>query len=274
MHLGNEREDCKAPERATVMCLVRLRLVLFVLMVFAFTRISHAVNYSCGNPQSGHCYGTASWQEQTQYFGAYSDILQVPFSCPSGCGGFENNETWLVDDNTPACQSNGFGACWVEAGYHVDDGGTPIFFWADSRPMTSSTYNNHFLGPTDPVGTTDHFMIIKDGRGGPGIVQVWIYNDSLSTLYNGTSTSNPMSAERVIIGQELAGTNGASAGTANFTRNIWAVQVLGPEYVFWYNRQADEGNVINQSPPFGSWTIDPATPPPPEGGQFTTHCCS
>jgi hypothetical protein len=140
--------------------------------------------------------------------------------------------------------------------------------------MTSSTYNNHFLGSTDPVGTTDHFMIIKDGRDGPGIVQVWIYNDSLSTLYNGTSTSNTMSADRVIVGQELAGTNGASAGNANFTRNIWAVQVLGPEYVFWYNRQIDEGTVLNQSPPFGSWTIDPATPPPPEGGQFTTHCCS
>ena len=83
-----------------------------------------------------------------------------------------------------------------------------------------------------------------------------------------------MSGNRIDIGQELAGTNGASAGNANFTRNIWAVQVLGPEYVFWYNRQTDEGGVGSAAPPFGSWTSNPANPPPPEGGQFTTHCCS
>jgi hypothetical protein len=51
------------------------------------------------------------------------------------------------------------------------------------------------------------------------------------------------------------------------------VQVLGPEYVFWYNRQTTQGNIESDVPPTGSWTIDPATPPP-EGGQFTTHCCS
>jgi hypothetical protein len=116
-------------------------------------------------------------------------------------------------------------------------------------------------------------MLLKDGRGASGVYQIWVYNDSLSTLYNGTSTSNAMSGNRVIIGQELAGTKSASAGAANFSRNIWAVQALGPEYVFWYNRQADEGSVGSGNPPFASWTVDPANPPPPEGGQFTTHCC-
>lgn len=231
--------------------------------------------YSCGNPSTGHCYGTATWQEKAEYFGAYTDLTQVSMGCPSGCGGFVDDEIWLIDTKTSGCTSNGFGVCWVEAGYFFTDGSSNAqFFWADGRPLTSSAFNLHILGATDPVGTTDHYMIIKDGRGGAGIFQVWVYNDGLSTLYQGTSTSNTMSGNRIDIGQELAGTKDASAGTANFTRNIWAVQVLGPEYVFWYNRQTDKGSVGSANPPTASWAVDPASPPPPEGGQFTTRCCS
>jgi hypothetical protein len=185
-----------------------------------------------------------------------------------------DDEIWLTDNQTPGCTSNQFGQCWVEAGYFLTDGsGSKQLFWADGRPLSSSTFNLHILGGTDPDGVIDHFMLLKDGRGASGVYQIWVYNDSLSTLYNGTSTSNAMSGNRVIIGQELAGTKSASAGAANFSRNIWAVQALGPEYVFWYNRQADEGSVGSGNPPFASWTVDPANPPPPEGGQFTTHCC-
>jgi hypothetical protein len=195
--------------------------------------------------------------------------------CPSGCGGFVDDEIWLIDTKSSGCSSNGYGVCWVEAGYFFTDGSTNAqFFWADGRPLTSSTFNLHILGSTDPVGVTDHYMIIKDGRAGAGIFQVWVYNDGLSTLYQGTSTSNTMSGDRIDIGQELAGTQNASADTANFTRNIWAVQVLGPEYVFWYNRQTNKGSVTSDNPPVASWAIDPASPPPPEGGQFNTRCCN
>ena len=51
-----------------------------------------AQTYACGDPSSGHCYGTASWQEKPQYFGAYADIQQAPMGCPSGCGGFVDDE--------------------------------------------------------------------------------------------------------------------------------------------------------------------------------------
>jgi hypothetical protein len=249
-------------------------LVISVCFLLMCATPTNAQTYSCGNPSSGHCYGEAIWQEKPEYFGAYTDILQVPMGCPSGCGGFVDDEIWLVDSQTPGCVNNPFKLCWVEAGYFFTEGSNnKQFFWADGRPTNTSTFNLHVLGPTDPDGVTDHFMIIKDGRNGPGIFGVWVYNDSLSTLYNGTSTSNPMNGNSIRIGQELGGTTGASAGNANFTRNIWAVQVLGPEYVFWYNRQTDKGNVFSQNPPFGSWTIDPALPPPPEGGQFTTRCC-
>src|SRR4029077_9374041 len=39
--------------------------------------------YSCGNPSSGHCYGTASWSQRGEYFGAYTDVAQVSLSCSS-----------------------------------------------------------------------------------------------------------------------------------------------------------------------------------------------
>lgn len=228
--------------------------------------------YSCGSPSSpGHCYGVASWQEQPQYFGAYSDIRIGNLTAT--IGGFVDNEIWLIDGATPACASNGFQACWVETGYWAVQGPNPVYFWADARPTNLFTLNVHILGGTDAVGTTDHFMMIKDGRGGPGTFQIWIYNDSLSTLYNGTSTGNPMTAKRIDIGQELAGDHGSFADPVFFTRNIWAVQALGPEYVFWYNRQISNGGVTGANPPFASWTISPTSPPPPEGGQFQTKCC-
>jgi hypothetical protein len=253
----------------------RLTAVAFVAVLLFSGAICFASTYSCGNGSAGHCYGQTSWSEQTQYFGAYVDLQEPTMNCPSNCGGFIDNEIWLIDSNSSGCTSNSFGQCWVEAGYIAQSGQSTQFFWADSRPQTSSTFNLHILGDADPVGTTDHFMIVKDGRVSPQVFQVFVYNTSESTLYNGTSVTSgtPMAANAIHIGQELAGTQGASAGTADYTRNIWAVQSLGPEYVFWYRRETDEGSVRSDNPPFGSWAIDPSNPPPPEGGEFTTHCC-
>jgi hypothetical protein len=253
-----------------------LRLVAAGVFYLAFTGgQAFAATYSCGNPSSGHCYGVTSWREKPEYFGAYTDIVRAAMSCPSGCGGFVDDEIWLIDDKSSGCTGNPFGMCWVEAGYFFIDGSSSAqYFWADSRPMNTSTFNLHILGDTEAVGATNHYMIIKDARGAAGIFQVWVYNDSLSTLYQGTSTSNTMSGNIAMIGQELAGTKDASAGNADFTRNIWAVQALGPEYVFWYNRQTTTTGISHQDPPFASWTVNPSSPPPPEGGQFTTHCCS
>jgi len=253
-----------------------LRLCVMLVLGGLLLGSGPAAAYSCGNPSSGHCYGVTQWTEQPQYFGAYTDATQVPMVCTGGCGGFVDDELWLVDDTSPGCASNAFAMCWMEAGTLVTDGSqSPQFFWAESKPSGGSGFTLHIVGNADSSGTVDHYMIIKDGRQGTAnLFQVWLYNTSLSTLYQGTSTGNAMSGNRIILGQELAGTNGASAGLAHFTRNIWAVQVLGPEYVFWYNVQTDDGGVTSQNPPFASWAIHPSSPPPPEGGDFTTHCCS
>lgn len=233
-----------------------------------------ANNYRCGDPNINHCYAVAFWEERPQYFGAYTDITQVAMSCPSDCGGFVNDEIWLADTRSPACTTNGFGSCWVEAGT-IAVAGTEgrHFFWADARPLKANVFNLHILGPGDDEGVVNHYMMIQDARGDSGISQIWIYNDSLSTLYNGTSTNNAMTGNLIVIGQELAGTRNAAAGNATFSRNILAVQALGQEYVFWYNAQTTPGNTRIQNPPSGGWVVDPGRPPP-EGGQFSTRCCS
>jgi len=244
--------------------------------------------YSCGNPSSGHCYGVNAWTQGSEYFGAYTDITQVTMSCPSGCGGFVDDEIWLIDRSSSNCTSNDFRMCWVEAGTFVTEGNSPQYFWADARPGTGNTFNLHYLGGTDPVGTLDHYMIIKDGRVTPNTYLVFIYNDSQSTLYNGTSSvagtggcGSPlpqMVGKEIDIGQELAGSpsvaNEASAGKADFTRNIWAVQALDSGYVFWYNAQTAAGGVGSANPPRASWAQNPGAPGAPEGGDFTTKCCT
>jgi hypothetical protein len=261
-----------------------LHLVFPLLSMFFFAGRADA--YSCGDPSKNHCYGQTIWSQSSEYFGAYVDITQVAMACPSGCGGFIDDEIWLVDTSSANCATNQFGVCWVEAGTITTEGNNPTYFWADGRPGTGNTLNVHYLGGTDPVGTVDHYMIIKDGRVSPNTYLVFIYNDSQSTLYNGTSSvqgtggcGSPlpqMVGREIHIGQELAGSptdprKNASAGLANFTRNIWAVQALDAAYIFWYNAQSTVGSVRSDSPPTAAWSQNPGSPGAPEGGNFTTR---
>lgn len=254
-------------------------LWLLVMQGFLWSGSAHA--YSCDDPVRGPCLGINIWQEQPEYFGAYSDIRQGRLRCPAGtCDGAVANRVRLMDTVSPLCVTNRFGACWVEAGYvatpETGPNG-PVFFWAEVRPTQQVPYAIHLAGPADPVGVVDHFMIIKDGRVFPETFLVFMYNSSLSTLYGGVSvapTGVPMKANSIDIGQSLEGTTGASAPRVDFNRNIWAVRLLGPEYVFWYRPQVRRGLLREDRPPFVAWTIDPAAPRAPEGGRFTTHCCS
>ena len=247
--------------------------LFFVFFVIMAAGRADAAVYACGNPGSGHCYGYTSWSEQPEYFGAYTDITQVAMACPGNCGGFIDDEIWLVDASSAACRANSFHRCWVEAGYIHRAGHAKQYFWADARPVAAHPFTLHLLGRTDPNGTINHYMIIKDARGEGGVFQVWIYNTALTTLYHGTSSPNTMTGKQIIIGQELAGTKNASAGTARLERNIWAVRPLGADYTFWYRPQTTDSPVTSQNPPSASWAVRPSHPPP-EGGRLNTHCCS
>src|SRR5947199_10418579 len=121
------------------------RFLACLCFVFVLSDRGFAVSYSCGNPSTGHCYGRTRWQEKPEYFGAYTDVNQVSLACPKGCSGFINDEIWLIDSRSPGCVGNKFGQCWVEAGSIDVDGDNPVFFWADSRPNNTSTFNLHLL---------------------------------------------------------------------------------------------------------------------------------
>ena len=255
--------------------------VCVAALVFGAALQTEAANYACGDPSKNHCYGDNAWTQAGEYFGAYTDITQSTLACPSGCGGFVDDEIWLVDRSTSGCGNNSFKTCWVEAGSIASDGQGPVYFWADSRPTNDSTFNLHLLGGVDASGTVNHYMIVKDGRSTPNPYQVFIYNDDHSTLYNGVSAvpggTVQMTGREIRIGQELAGTKDASASLAGFSRNLWAVQALDAGYVFWYNAQTVEGGVTSAAPPTAAWTIDPAgsgCSSPPEGGNFVTACCN
>jgi hypothetical protein len=234
-----------------------------------------AAAYRCDTPWgTDHCYGTARWAEHPEYFGAYTDITQVEMSCrwDHRCDGFIDNEIWLTDTRSTGCQELEH-SCWVETGTTLNwNYQNATLFWAYATPGTGDTFVFHPFGNADVPGTVDHFMILKDGRANAtGTYQVWVYNDSHTTLYHAT-VSNPMTADRVTIGQELSGNRGASADVAHFTRNIWAVRPLGPENVFWYNRQTGDGLVTSRDPPFASWLVSPFNSSL-EGGDFKTSCC-
>jgi hypothetical protein len=226
--------------------------------------------YDCGSVVTGHCYGVAIWEEQPQYYGAYADIPLVPSLC-TGCDGFTTNELWVVDNASPGCLWSPRHKCWIEAGYFTWNGAyqDPVFFWADASP--DGQFRATYLDRA-PTWSENHFMLVQDARDEcPGPFRAYIYNTSLTTLYRGQSSS--FSANRVIVGQELSGTTGIFTATTFFTRNIWAVRPLGPEYVFWYAPQTTTGEVRSEIPPRGWWSILPADPLGPEGGAFASSCC-
>jgi hypothetical protein len=109
-------------------------------------------------------------------------------ACPSGCGGFIDDEIWLIDTSSANCTTNQFGVFWVEVGTITTGRQQPgRTSGADGRPGTGNTLNVHHLGGTDPVGTVDHYMIVKDGRVSPNTHLV-PFATTQSTLYNGTSS--------------------------------------------------------------------------------------
>jgi hypothetical protein len=273
---------------------IGITLTLAILIVSASSGTSHATPaYSCATPYTAsHCYGTARWN-RTLLYGSYTDISVVGLRCDFvGCllncrsvsdcnpfiwipGGFIDNEMWLIDQTTPVCATNKFGSCWVEAGYTTVAEGLSYsedYFWADQRP--GDGYYLHYLGgvPIRDYAARTHFMILKWPRPAQAY-SVFVYSGS-GTFYSGVSTSNSMSADKIDIGQELAGPGGAGANTATFTQNFALLDPYGtPTRSFFSLAWPTAGMVTSDNPPYAQWDINPAAPGAPEGGQFSTRCC-
>lgn len=255
---------------------ISVAFALTVMLIVVGTQNAFGAMSPLTYPCSSHCYGVNTWSSSTQYFGAYTDISLVQLGCDPQCAsdGFIDEEMWLVDTNSCVHQFDGL--CWVEIGYidYQAQHNWQAYFWGDERPgqpFMFDLFNN--VQNTD-FGNTNHFVIIKDTRTTPIGFQVLIYNDSSHTFLQGISNDNAITANEIMIGQEIVGTDGASAPRAIFTQNKFATQALSSDNQFVYTAQTTEGTVISNNPPAGQWATDPASSGNAfDGGQFSTSCC-
>jgi hypothetical protein len=226
-----------------------------------------AFAYSCTGVD--HCYGVNSWSGGTTGVSAW--ITANRLTC-SGCGlnDFITNELWLA---------TGSQQYWVEAGIttynkatDTNPANTPrtSYFWADWRP--GSQWYEHEMDqiPGADLGQYTYFEILKVSGANQFNVTVSGYSGYHAYGY---STDNTMGLPGIIqVGQELAGTAGASAPTAHYIYNQWFDSSSIPHY------QGANGalnpSVYNSGatgPIVRSWAILPSSPNS-YGGDLWTSC--
>jgi hypothetical protein len=247
-----------------------LAVSLSVTLLLALMYPAEALAYSCGGATSGHCAGLAQWYGYTN--GMASTITVTAIS--SG-GDRIQNAAWLEDAHTTTCQQNGYGACWIEAGYVV--GGTtqgyyssPVYFWADLRP--GSIYFDHLL-QTVPQGDYGQTLdVLIELQSTPGTWYVGMSSPGFNSDYSPSpqfSMNNSMVPDWIHVGQELAGTqNNAGSPATDWTYNQW-MDNLGS-----YHFQTTDGwggTPRSDNPPYASWAIPPSQSS--TGGDLVAYCC-
>jgi hypothetical protein len=210
-----------------------------------------AVPYSCGSLSGGHCYGEVS-VDPSHVHGFRTQIL-VTSQLASG-DGFIDNEFWL----------NPFeGTGWLEAGYDYHPVYGLTYFWAEDRQ--DGLFINHWIDynrqddgnylTVDIHETTaDNFSISLTGKG-----------TSYAYSYPNFPLFGSSDGGWVMMGQELAGTSGASA----------------PFVLYLFSSYYDSAGVTHfitggspsiGQPPYGGWLAAPS--PGNQGGAWSTWCCA
>jgi hypothetical protein len=223
--------------------LVILLAVSFIVDSPSVEAKTHAINnpvyYSCGTLSSDHCYGINRWLGTTYGASTRATVVQLHAG-----NGFMNNTLWVGNNDSSR---------WIEAGYAVIYNKS-YEFWYWAYINDSGTY----LEYDAPTG-------LVSGPGGdfgnPVNIYIWrvnsttwnaaIYGWASSWLPNGFTLSN-FTATSIDIGQELAGTSGSSASTANFYYNRWR-QGNG-NYVY----QTVNGTSFSYYPPYAGWIVKPS----------------
>lgn len=222
-------------------------------------RIAQA--YSCGNGTGGtypHCYAQYEWPGTTN--GSITWIFITQLTCNSSCSnqsGWVDNETWLEQQNP--------GDYWVESGYMSYPPGptsSDSYFWADNRPTYGYTWHDFGQVPSGDYQHNTTFELVKDGSG-----TFEVYLSSYTKSFYAYSTSNSMSANQIVIGQELAGTGGASAPTSYLSHNQWIDSNDHPHY----QTNSNSDDLDSDNPPYASWFITPQNST--TGGSLQTSCC-
>jgi hypothetical protein len=241
---------------------------LFTLTTYAQTT-HRATSYSCGNLSSNHCYANMYWPGGIQ--GEKTDILAEPINC--GCDGFLNAELWVQASS--GCAPN----CWVEAGLKNETGyGSTFSFWADQRP--GGGYHNHYNnGITQgDIGHSITFFIYKTGTNQWRVTKAHAgvngCTSQCSADWTQYSTNNSMVANYITLGDELAGSSGASSPDIHFTWNFYYNNSS------WYPQGAGNpgAGLVGagltpppDDPPYAYWANGQVGGP--TGGDLDTYCC-
>jgi hypothetical protein len=233
------------------------------------SKLPDTLTYSCSIPS--HCYGANTWLGPT--IGSFTVIDAVNLA--SGDGSIDN-EMWLVDNNLNGSKQciiapgdSNF-KCWVEAGYVHFSGDSQRWFWADLRPQGGGCYQHCYyiehdegiLNSGDYNNVVD-VTLVANGTAGQWSVQVLGH----VTGFNATSVDNAMSPNRIDIGQELEGSQGANAPHANFQDNEW-YNGAGPHYQTVDGILDYAGDPNN--PPWAGWNQNQRPSNSPYGGVWYT----
>lgn len=205
------------------------------------------LSWSCGNPNSGHCYGTQFWGGAN---GADTRISSNPALSGGGTSNdiaaysFVTTEMWL--ETTSA-------SYWVEAGIiseiYLTGSTFPNYFWADQRP-NGGGFSFHYLGNESPNDS----VLVRITRSGSSTWNVLI-RDSLGTWSGSccTSTNNNFAVGYIMLGTELYN-NFQTAFEPNiyYSNNRWqgsngsfnyqgndgvGTSIRSPVRAGWYNGQ-------------------------------------
>lgn len=208
--------------------------------------------YSCGNVTRGHCYAITSLGDHI--LGFQTRVYITENITPGN--GFVTNEFWLRNYSGTSS--------WIEVGYQRTTLGNIRYFW--SQNDENGNFRNHDLHdvPPDELGTAVTLTIQQ--------LQPRVFGVAIEgrTTHFAVETNVKMwdgaHGGYAEMGQELAGTAGATAGFASFERNRVKTE-SGWKWFVASTVGSDE-----HKPPYGSWIADPTTEER-EGGVFTTQCC-
>jgi hypothetical protein len=273
-----QSKQLDAQESVAMLRLITAFIVLLMCIVFGALGMQKAsaapaFSYSCSN----HCYGRNLWSGNTA--GAETTVTVNPMGAGNG---FVDNEVWVADPNSNGSEdcASGVPPCWIEAGYASvgsNNGATEYYFWAEVHPCGCGGYIEYDSGNinTNDYGGTAAISILRGGSSGCSYNNstwcVFIYGDYDS--WTGQSTDNTMHASQILIGQELAGTSGATAYTANFTFNYWVDINTGIPHFQTVDGTLDPclyGTCWPVNPPWSGWVSGQDPRHSSYGGNFYT----
>jgi hypothetical protein len=233
--------------------------------------------YSCGTPQSGHCYAVTDNGLGWQPIGVTLRMNTLNAASSSRGDLFFTNETWLT---------SGFNewVAWVEAGQLYDLLGLQ-YFWAElfvpqDQKADGIFFHTVRLGDITPTDASSG-TVVTIRRTTPNTFGVRILAAGSSFA---ASTTNFIWAQRdyggIELGMELAGTSGAHvpvvsyqpswiADAAPVTRP-WTIPATGTSSGTSSGTSTGAPAVSTDPPTNGGWIQPPSDP---QGGIWYTSCC-